>query len=271
MKLWENIKFQKLNREILNDAVPKIILSNIDSLSKVMDKFQKLFEKVFIKNKNRIKIIYQTWCPLIPSRTEEDNFWSTNAPKVRTFHSGLRNNKRNRDLLPHVSRRCFDKDVKLTYYMHEMISMGRVDRISVFETMVAEEGRERREWSRSAFSCSLTNRSPVVLRTSHRSHLPAPRMEKTMEKERRAAATTTTKTTTATLLRTVSSPTPLSSRRSYPPHCPHSCTVILGKTSRMTSRRRRYALTSAIARNLQWPRAKYASSIFVELAPYTGR
>lgn len=86
-----------------------------------------------------------------------------------------------------------------------------------------------------------------------------------MEKERRAATTTTTRTTTAPL-RTVSSPTPLSSRRSYPPHRPHSCTVILGKTLRMTSRRRRYALTSAIARNLQWPRAKYASSIFVELS-----
>lgn len=92
-----------------------------------------------------------------------------------------------------------------------------------------------------------------------------------MEKERRTVATTTTRTTMATPLRTVSSPTPSSSRRSYPPHRPHSCTVILGKTSRMTSRRRRYALTSAIARNLQWPRAKYASSIFAELSPYTGK
>lgn len=137
-------KFQKLDREILNDAIPKIILSNIDSLSKVMNKFQKLFENIFIEDKNRNKIIYQTRCFMVPSCTEEDNFWSANAPKARTFRSGLRNNKRNRDLLPHVSRRCFDKDVKLTYYMHEMISMGRVDRISVFETVV-EEGRERRE------------------------------------------------------------------------------------------------------------------------------
>lgn len=53
----------------------------------------------------------------------------------------------------------------------------RVDRISVSETLLAEEGHERREWSRSAFSCSLTNRSPV-LRTSHRSHLPAPWRDK---------------------------------------------------------------------------------------------
>lgn len=63
--------------------------------------------------------------------------------------------------------------------------MGRergVDRISVSETLLAEVGRERREWSRSAFSCSLTNRSPV-LRTSHRSRLPAPEKGKREDDE----------------------------------------------------------------------------------------
>lgn len=44
-----------------------------------------------------------------------------------------------------MSRRRVDEGVKLTYYMHEMISMGRVDRISVFETVLAEEGRESAE------------------------------------------------------------------------------------------------------------------------------
>lgn len=149
-----------------------------------MDIVQKLFENIFIEDKNSNKIIHRVWCLLIlSSRKESITFGQQNAPKVRTFRSGLRNNKRNGDLLPHVSRRRFDKDAKLTYYMHEMISMGRVDRIFAFETVVAEEGRERREWSRSAFSCSLTNRSPVVLRTSHRSHLPAPRRKRWRKRE----------------------------------------------------------------------------------------
>lgn len=188
--------------------------------------------------------------------------------------------RRIEDLLPHVSRRCgastrvWNWRIICTrwYLWGESIVSPHSRRGGR-----AEEGRERaserREWSRSAFSCSLTNRSPV-LRTSLIGRTCLHREEKTTEKERRV--TTRTRTRTTTLLRTVSSPTPpIFPRRSYPPHrdpapsLPRLSSEKLGEWLRDVEQV--CSLTSTIARNLQWPRAKYQSTIFIELSLYTGR